>query len=110
MSLTSEQVRAARMLLRWEQRILRKLLASRCPASSDWRCSPARFQPKRTLSELRKALEKLASSHPREWGRCRSENEEAKTLTMKKDAVERACECRSAPRKLRDSEGRGLFR
>ena len=59
MSLTSEQVRAARMLLRWEQKDLAEASGVSLPSIKRLETQPGPLSAQeRTLSELRKALEK----------------------------------------------------
>lgn len=59
MSLTSEQVRAARMLLRWEQKDLAEASGISLPSIKRLETQPGPLSAQeRTLSELRKALEK----------------------------------------------------
>lgn len=59
MSLTSEQVRAARMLLRWEQKDLAEASGVSLPSIKRLETQPGPLSAhERTLAELRKALEK----------------------------------------------------
>ncbi len=59
MSLTSEQVRAARMLLRWEQKDLAEASGISLPSIKRLETQPGPLSAQeRTLTELRKALEK----------------------------------------------------
>lgn len=57
--LTSEQIRAARMLLRWEQRDLAEASGISLPSVKRLETQPGPLSAQeRTLTELRKALEK----------------------------------------------------
>lgn len=57
--LTSEQIRAARMLLRWEQRDLAEASGISLPSIKRLETKPGPLSAQeRTLTELRKALEK----------------------------------------------------
>jgi transcriptional regulator with XRE-family HTH domain len=57
--LTSEQIRAARMLLRWEQRELAEASGISLPSVKRLETQPGPLSAQeRTLTELRKALEK----------------------------------------------------
>jgi len=59
MSLTSEQVRAARALLRWEQRDLADASGVSLPSVKRLETQPGELAAQeRTIVELRKALEK----------------------------------------------------
>ena len=57
--LTSEQIRAARMLLRWEQRDLAEASGISLPSIKRLETQPGPLSAQeRTLAELRRALEK----------------------------------------------------
>ena len=59
MSITSEQVRAARALLRWEQRDLAEVSGVSLPSVKRLETQPgALAAQERTIAELRNALEK----------------------------------------------------
>jgi transcriptional regulator with XRE-family HTH domain len=59
LSLTSEQVRAARMLLRWEQRDLAEASGVSLPSVKRLETKPGILAAQeRTIAELRRALEK----------------------------------------------------
>jgi transcriptional regulator with XRE-family HTH domain len=59
LSLTSEQVRAARMLLRWEQRDLAEASGISLPSVKRLEIQPGLLAAQeRTIAELRRALEK----------------------------------------------------
>lgn len=59
MSITSEQVRAARALLRWEQRDLAEASGVSLPSVKRLETQPGLLAAQeRTITELRKALEK----------------------------------------------------
>jgi transcriptional regulator with XRE-family HTH domain len=59
LSLTSEQIRAARALLRWEQRELAEASGVSLPSVKRLETQPgALAAQERTIAELRKALEK----------------------------------------------------
>jgi transcriptional regulator with XRE-family HTH domain len=58
-ALTSEQVRAARMLLRWEQRDLAEASGISLPSIKRLETQPGPLSAQeRTLTEIRRALEK----------------------------------------------------
>jgi transcriptional regulator with XRE-family HTH domain len=59
LSLTSEQVRAARMLLRWEQKDLAEASGISLPSIKRLETQPGPLSAQeRTLAEIRRALEK----------------------------------------------------
>ena len=69
MSLTSEQVRAARALLRWEQRDLAEASGVSLPSVKRLETQPgALAAQERTILELRKALEKAGIEFIKENG------------------------------------------
>jgi transcriptional regulator with XRE-family HTH domain len=68
-SLTSEQVRAARALLRWEQRDLAEASGVSLPSVKRLETQPgALAAQERTILELRKALEKAGIEFIKENG------------------------------------------